>query len=106
MGTVSTTTVLSSALGIIDNACVPMGEGNQPSLILHSHGFVRQEACRTKKKRQGMTRNGYYAIIRCVKNIAKGRYGLTPKLRHRFKILSAICLDPLSAGLFMNDLPG
>ena len=77
-----------------------MGIGINSPLILRSHGFVRQEAYRTKKNRQGMTRNGYYETVECVKNIAKGRYWLTPKFLHRFKILSAICLDPLSSSHF------
>ena len=65
-------------------------------------GFVQNE----EKNRQGMTRNGYDVIVGCVKNIAKGRYWLTPKFLHRFKILSAICWIQLRSGLFfMNNLP-
>lgn len=85
---------------MIDNVRVATGVEINSPLILGSHGFVRQEACGTKKNRQGMTRNGYYAIIECVKNIAKGGYWLTPRFLHRFNILSAICLDPLSSDLF------
>ncbi len=43
------------------------------------------------------TEKRLYAMLGCVKNIAKGRYWLTPRFRHLFKILSAITLDLLSA---------
>ena len=51
------------------------------------------------EEKAGNDENGLYAMSGCVKNIAKGRYWLTPRFLHLFNILSAISLDPLSSGL-------